>query len=175
MTFIPLTRDHDATLHWRQPDSMRYRWVLAAAPDQHIGALDYTNWSGGAARGETATGTWAFEHAGVWRPRIIARVGEAEIARLEVTNAWLQNRASLVAPDGRQIAEWEMTSFLRGEVQWLAEDGARLITFRGGTDDAGISSWWRTECRVDFTPGGFAHPQRDLLLCIGWYLAVIAS
>jgi hypothetical protein len=28
---------------------------------------------------------------------------------------------------------------------------------------------------VDFTPAGFAHPDRDLLLTIGWYFTVLAS
>jgi hypothetical protein len=34
-----------------------------------------------------------------------------------------------------------------------------------------VAAWWRTQCRVDFTPAGLAHPKRDLLCCMGWWLA----
>lgn len=68
-----------------------------------------------------------------------------------------------------------MTSFLAGTVTWEDAGGSLLITFRRGTDEGGVTSWLRTQCRVDFTPAGFAHPHRDQLLTIGWYFTVLAS
>lgn len=136
-----LTQADDSTLHWRQPEAMK----------------------------------WRFDQVGVWKPQMRAFVGEELVATLEVANVWLGNRASLVAPSGQVIARWVMTSFLAGTVEWQDADGALLITFRCGTDKGGVGSWLRTQCRVDFTPAGFAHPDRDLLLTIGWYFTVLAS
>jgi hypothetical protein len=136
-----LTQADDSTLHWRQPEAMK----------------------------------WRFDQVGVWKPQMRAFVGEELVATLEVANVWLGNRASLVAPSGQVIARWVMTSFLAGTVEWQDADGALLITFRRRTDEGGVDSWLRTQCRVDFTPAGFAHPDRDLLLTIGWYFTVLAA
>lgn len=73
------------------------------------------------------------------------------------------------------IAHWVMTSFRKGRVEWQDATGAPLIAYRLGTDEGGTAAWWRTQCRVDFTPAGYAHADRDLLLTLGWYFALLAA
>ena len=170
-----LTQADDSTLHWRQPEAMKWRFVLAAEGGRSFGMLDFTSWTGNKVAAETAHTQWRFDQVGVWKPQMRAFVGEELVATFEVANVWLGNRASLVAPSGQVIARWVMTSFLAGTVEWQDADGALLITFRCGTDKGGVGSWLRTQCRVDFTPAGFAHPDRDLLLTIGWYFTVLEA
>jgi AcrR family transcriptional regulator len=68
-----------------------------------------------------------------------------------------------------------MTSFWKGRVEWRDATGAPLIAYRLGTDEGGTAAWWRTQCRVDFTPARYAHADRDLLLTLGWYFALLAA
>lgn len=175
MTYATLLPHDDASLHWRQPEALKWRFVLAAAGDRVLGLLEFCSRTASDFTAETAGGRWRFERVGAWTPKIRALVSDDVVATLEVSNAWLNNRAALNAPDGRVIAQWVMTSYLKGLVEWQDADGAPLITFRKGTDEGGAASWWRTQCRVDFTPAGFAHPDRDLLLTIGWYFTVLAG
>jgi hypothetical protein len=176
MAFLPLLPADDATLHWRQPKATRYGWQLEAAEDRVLGELEFAStWSEAKATAATATGRWQFEWVGRWKPKAVVRADNVVVASLEIVNTWLFNRAALVAPDGRPIAQWDMTSFLGGTAEWQDDSGARLITYRHGTDEGGPGAWWRTQCRVDFTPAGFAHSDRDQLLTLGWYVAVIAG
>lgn len=149
-------------------------WLLAAADDRTLGQLEFTSpRTGSIAIAETAGGRWQYEQVGLWKPKVIVRVNDTVVASLEIANSWLNNRAALVAPDGRAIAQWEMWSFLTGTVEWQDDAGARLIEYRRGTDEGGAGAWWRTHRRVDFTAAGFAHAHRDLLLTIGWYFTVV--
>jgi len=176
MSCESLSPTDDATLHWRQPSIVSSRWLMAAADDRTLGQLEFTSpWSGSKAAAETANGRWQYEHVGLWKPKVIARVNDINVASLEIANSWLYNRAALVAPDGRVIARWETSSFVTGKVEWQDDAGAPLIEYRRGTDEGGAASWWRTQCRVDFTAAGFAHADRDLLLTIGWYFTVLAG
>lgn len=175
MKFDILTRADDATLHWRQPELLKMRYVLVAEGDRTLGHLDFSPPAGKRIIAETAQGQWQFEQVGSWKPQTRAFVGEELVATLEVANVWLGNRAALVSTSGKVIAQWVMTSYLKGSVEWQDDAGALLIAFRGGTDEGGVATWLRDQCRVDFTPAGFAHPHRDLLLTIGWYFTVLAS
>jgi hypothetical protein len=171
MTWDQLTPADDATLHWRQPGILSTEFVLVAAGDRRFARIVADPLHARRARAESATGAWRFEQVGFWTPSIVVRDGTAdvEVARLDVRSAWTMNAADLSGADGA-IATWEMTSFLQGIVVWHDGHGAPLVTFRRGTDEGGMASWFRTQCRVDLSAAGFAHPQRDLLLCLGWYL-----
>lgn len=175
MHFDMLTQADDSTLHWRQPDVFKRRFLLAAAGDRTLGHVDFSPPEGKRIVAQTAQGQWQFEQVGSWKPQTRAFVGDALVATFEIANVWLMNRAALMSPSGEVIAQWVMTSFLTGTVEWQDNAGALLMTFRRGTDEGGVASWLRTQCRVDFTPAGFAHPQRDLLLTIGWYFTVLAD
>jgi len=118
---------------------------------------------------------WDFRSEGLWRPPMLVIQGSTEVASLRVEHPWTSTRAILRISGGRPIASWVMTSLLRGDVSWQAEDGAPLVVFRRGTDEGGIAGWWRTQCRVDLSPAGFAHPDRDLLLCLGWRFTVLSA
>lgn len=175
MTWAQLTPADDASLHWRQPNPLAYEHVLVAEGGRRFARIT-VDAQGRRARAESANGAWQFEQLGFWTPSIAALDGvtEREVARLDVRSAWTMNKADLSSAEG-PIATWEMTSFLRGTVVWQDVHGAPLVTFRRGADEGGMASWFRTQCRVDFTEAGFAHPHRDLLLCLGWYLGMSAS
>jgi hypothetical protein len=175
MTFDLLTPDDDATLHWRQPDATAWHFLLQAAGGRTLGRLSMDAWSGSKGSAATAGGAWHFRSEGFWRPRMVVQAGDADVATLQMDNPWIGTRAALVAGDGHPIATWVMASVLGGDVSWQDAEGAPLITFRRGTDEGGRSGWWRTQCRVDFTPAGFADPERDLLLCLGWHFSVLAA
>jgi hypothetical protein len=175
MTYPPILPSDDASLHWRQPDASKFRFDLTAAGDRTLGHVEITSWKMNLVMAETAAGVWRFEHVGLWSPKVRALVDDVEVATLEVKNAWLGNRASLVAPDGHVIGQWVTAMFAMGSAEWQDAEGQTLIAFRSGTDEGGMATWWRTQCRVDFTAAGFAHPDRDLMLTIGWYFTVIAS
>lgn len=175
MPFDTLTPADDATLHWRQPGALGTALVLVAAGDRTFARLATDAARVGHARAESASGAWTFEQQGFWTPSIVVRRADdgAEVARLDVRSAWTMKHADLAGAEGA-IARWEMTSFLKGIVTWQGADGTPLVTFRRGTDEGGVASWFRTQCRVDLTPEGFAHPHRDLLLCLGWFLGASA-
>jgi hypothetical protein len=176
MPLHTLTREDDATLHWRQPSSWQFRFLLVADGDREFATVDWrSSWrsEGRAVMGERA---WTFDHEGFWKPRVLVRddAHAQPVAALEITNAVLQNRAELRRGE-TLLAEWRLETFTFGRVVWRDAKGEPLITFRSGTDEGGPSSWLRTQCRVDFTDAGFAHPERDLLVCLGWYLTVSVS
>jgi hypothetical protein len=175
MTLLPLTRADDATLHWRQPSAWHHRFLLAAANGREFATLDIESSWTTHARALTAEGAWVLRSVGTWHPRVVVSLDGQDdpIATFEITNVWLGNRAELRSGE-RVIAVWEMTSLLRGNVRWTDASGAPLIEFRAGTDEGGVFSW-RTECRVDFTDAGFAHADRDLLVCLGWYFTVLSQ
>jgi hypothetical protein len=173
MNYTPLTPTDDATLHWRQPGSWDRHWVLQAE-ERTLGSLEYTSQWKDRAIAETAAGRWTFEPEGFWKPRVIVQQGGAALFALEVTNAWVQNHAVLTTVDGTPVAIWEMTSYLRGLVEWRAQDGGPLIQYRKGADEGGIGDWVRWQCRVDFAPEGFTHAERDMLVCLGWHLNLLA-
>lgn len=173
MALESLLRSDDATLHWRQPSAWQYRFVLAAEGGREFASVDWHRSWRSEGRALSAGGAWTFDHEGFWKPRVLVRADDRPepVAEVEITNVWLQNRAELRRGDDL-LAVWEVTSFLRGIVQWLDADGQPLVTFRSGTDEGGAASWVRTQCRVDLSDAGFARPDRDLLLCLGWYLTV---
>jgi hypothetical protein len=172
MAFDILTQADDSTLHWRQPDRLTRLFVLAAEGDRTLGRLEVVEGDTPGIVAETAQGTWRFDNIGSWTPHLRAFVGEEMVATLEVTDKLFNSRATLVDASGQPIAQWVMTRFLAGTVEWQDSEGSTLITFRRGTDEGGTATWFRTQCRVDFTPAGFAHPDRDLLLTMGWHFMV---
>ena len=175
MTHLTLTPADDASLHWRQPTVFGGLHVMASERGE-FASLD---WSAGlrySARAACASGEWEFVVKGAWKPRIEARLIDSDttLATLEITNAWLGNRAELMM--GESItAVWESTSFLSGSAHWVTVDKEPLIIFRSGTDEGGAVNWLKTQCRVDLRQAGYEHPHRDFLLCIGWFLTVLQA
>jgi hypothetical protein len=175
MTYRPLAREADATLHWRQPKPLAYRWVLAS-DDAEFGAMwSDAKWTGNPVLLETAVGRWRLVSEGLARWSVVAypAEGNEELLSLVMTNMWLGNRAEFRGPDG-VVAVWEYTSFWKGIAEVRSVNDTLLQTFRSGVDEGGVAAWWRSQCRVDFTEEGFAHPQRDLLCGMGWLLTSFA-
>ncbi|HYW30145.1 MAG TPA: hypothetical protein VE869_01480 [Gemmatimonas sp.] len=175
MTFLTLIPADDPTLHWRQPSILGSRHVMASDRGE-LAAMDFTNGLSSSASASCASGVWQFLVKGSWQPRVIVtRSGQdAPFATLEITNAWLGNRAELTTDDAI-AAVWESTGFLSGSARWVTTDDQPLVTFRSGTDEGGAVNWLKTQCRVDLSPNGYEHPHRDLLLCIGWVLTVLQA
>lgn len=175
MKFETLTQSDDSTLHWRQPDILKLRFILAAEGDRTLGEVDFSPPEGKRIVAQTAQGQWQFELVGNWKPQTRVYVGDALVATFDILNQWMNDRAALMSSSGAVIAQWVMTSYLKGTVEWQDDAGNVLMTFRRGTDEGGVASWLRTQCRVDFTPAGFAHPERDLLLTLGWSFTVMVG
>lgn len=176
MSLATLSPADDATLHWRQPDLMKFAFELASSPTRVFASLHSMKWTGTLMEAQSATGHWTFKQVGAWTPRIAIRnAGEdAELGALTISNIWLSNKADLrLGTD--VVARWEEPSLWRRDVLWVTADGSPLITYRAGVDASSFADWFKTQCRVDLTPAGMAHPHRDLLLCVGWYLVVLQS
>lgn len=173
MAFDTLLRSDDATLHWRQPSLWQFRFVLAAEGGREFASVDWRITWRSEGRALSGDGAWTFDHEGFWKPRVLVRAdGQPDpVATVDVLDVWLQNCAEL-RRGAELVATWQLASYLRGIVHWFDADGQPLITFRSGTDEGGAVNWVRSQCRVDLTDAGFAHPDRDLLLCLGWYLTV---
>lgn len=105
MTFYNLTSADDRTLHWRQPDAIKWQFVPAADVGRTFGKVEVTSWLGNKVLAESAQGQWFFDQVGLWKPTLRAVVGEELVATFEVANAWLANRASLFSPSGEVIAQ----------------------------------------------------------------------
>jgi hypothetical protein len=176
MTFSPLSPDADRTLHWRQPTAAGQRWVLASEGAEH-GALWLDAESGTSFLAATATGQWRLRSSAGWKRVITIHSMERDdlLASLTMTTVLPRTRAVLTDASGTSIGEWHHASFLKGVSEWRSGAGTLWQTYRSGVDEGGVAAWWRNQCRVDFTPEGFAHAQRDLMCCAGWLLAMAVA
>lgn len=174
--FELLAADDLPSLEWRMPEWVGHDWILVSAARcfARLRCLGERDWK---VIVESATGVVALDLEPTWRdPTLAVRSRDARLehARLLLDRGFrAYNGADLTTADGT-TARWELSSVLFGtRAHWRDSSGSLLIEYRGGsTAPFSIGKLLRTECRVRVTPAGFAHPQRDVMLWTGWYLAL---
>jgi hypothetical protein len=147
-------------LGWEQGETGFFRQTFRLWCEEEIlGFLRIErNWWGGC-RGvaRTKEGAWSFRHS--WNQEIIeSDRGGRTLARVSHAGPFMPRGSTLYLPNGKYREFFDRT--------WLAADNAPLVTFKMTHGFKGISS------EVEVHPPGAALPELDLLITLGWYLAI---
>jgi hypothetical protein len=151
------------SLKWTQPSTWKRVYLLAAGGEQ-AGRLEFQGMFGTLAQAETGDGGWTFKRVGFWQQRasIRARGSDQELAVFQ-NNTW-QNGGTLEFAAGGSFRA--TTNFWNTKFQFEDEDGEMLVHFDYG-------GMFHLSADVTVAPAARALPELPVLICFGWYLAVM--
>jgi len=150
-------------LKWTQPSTWKRTYLLASGGEQ-VGRLEFQGMFGTLAQAETGDGLWTFKRVGFWQQRASIRAGgsDQEVAAFQ-NNTW-QNGGTLEFPGGRSFRA--TTNFWNTKFQFEDADGSMLVHFDYG-------GMFHLSADVAVAPAARALPELPVLICFGWYLAVM--
>lgn len=139
------------------------RHAVLRRGDEEVGRLDYDGMLGARARASSGGAEWSFERTGMLQPVVTVHRGGELVVLMRIR---VGGGCELTLENGRKL-QWKAISVLRGELGWVGEDGAPVITYRPRISARAIEQ--DIELLEDHLP---AETER-LLLLLGSYLTKI--
>lgn len=169
----PLAQRAAADLEWVQKSGFQWSFELRQS-DNLFATLEWRSSFGTLATARTESGSWTFKRVGFWSPRVtVRRQGAAEDLAVFTPRGWTGASGVLHFADGSSIilereGFWSSTWQFRGPPADGSDQPGPVIVRIG--DMAGLFRW-----RASITVADPVHPQAPLLMCLLWYLVVLAS
>lgn len=152
-------------LVWKQRHLTRREYELSAG-DTVVARMEWQKLLGTLVRVETAEATWTFKRVGFWRPRVTARIADADDDLATFEPSWT-GKGTLSLPGG-VVYQWESTNFWHSQWAWQDAQGKPLVRF---ANRHGL----KMESQVVVETTAHDLPEAPLLIALGWYLIVLMA
>ena len=153
----------DQLLTWSRASGWKRTFTLAAG-DLPAGRLEFQSAFGTLAKAETAGGCWTFKRVGFWQQRATIRACGAETDLASFQNQTWSGGGTLECAGGQRFRA--TTNFWQNRLQFETETGDVVVRFAYG----GVFS---LKAHVEVAPDARTLHELPLLVCFGWYLAVM--
>jgi hypothetical protein len=151
------------SLKWTQPSTWKRSYLLGSGAEQ-VGRLEFTGMFGTLAKAETGDGCWTFKRVGFWQQRASIRACESDQELAAFRNNTWKDGGTLEFAGGRSFRA--TTNFWNTKFQFENADGAMLVHFDYG-------GMFHLSADVVVAPAAATLPELPVLICLGWYLAVM--
>lgn len=158
----------DTTLYWVQP-KFAARYYQLFSGNQVLAELAWTRWFSDSAQAVYGKQCWNFERVGFWRNRIQASIpgsnpNDPPTLVADFQFEWFRD-GWLELSTGRRYL-WHRTHSFRNAWALVEESGQDVF----GLEFSHL--WFKQQAAITLLTGQRLHPQLQMLLCLGMYIAV---
>lgn len=150
-------------LIWNQPKFSKEYFVLDAG-DEMYAEIWWTKWLSDEAIARTADSQWTFDRQGCWRDRIVAYHESSQTPVAQLVLPGLKESGLLLTGD--RTYDWYRTRVLGEAWAFALAGGEQIFEIELGMH------WFKRRAWIDLDPAQFTNSDLELLLCLGFYIAV---